>query len=103
MSVHPLNLNYVTQFLQSDGSWLYIDSVLAAMQQAGSYDGPDRRFNLWSKKFRSYVDQEERRMHEVLESVSHHIDDENTLTLVIGSMRPEQVYSHGNNVDQAVD
>ena len=90
-NVLPVNRSYVNEFAQSNGIWTYVDSILAGIQDTANYQGSDRRFNLWTKKFRSYVDAEESRMYDVLQQVNHHIDDENTLTLVVGRARPEQV------------
>jgi hypothetical protein len=43
------------------------------------------------EKFKDYVFAQEKRMKKVLELLNYNIDDENTLTLVAGTGRPEQV------------
>jgi hypothetical protein len=43
------------------------------------------------ERFKDYVFAQEKRMKKVLELLKYNIDDENTLTLVAGTGRPEKV------------
>lgn len=87
----PVNRQRVYNFLQQ---FPYVDQLLAGIRQANhekSYSPHSRQSKLWAENFRSYVDSEERRMYDVLRRVSHHIDDESTLALVVSKTAPEQV------------
>ena len=86
----PVNRQNVTAFLRQIS---YVDEALAGVLQAanGSYYLRDPRYNLWTEKFKSYADQEELRMYEVLKRVGHYIDNESTLSLIVGDTVPEQV------------
>lgn len=88
----PVNRRLVLSFTQSISVWSFIDSMLAGIQQAGYAETQGYWFNLWRERFKSYVDQEERCMDDVLTRLSYYIDAENTLPLVVGRFaRPEQV------------
>lgn len=67
-----------------------IDYVLADLQDVGSLED-ENKSSLWSKRFKGYVDREERRMDEILKGISYNIDAQNTLVLVVGRARPDQV------------
>lgn len=91
--VLPVNRYALAKFSQSDDIWRYIDSILAGIEQAGLAEDSDAKFNLWSDKFKSYVEKEETRMDETLRTLSYCIDAENTLSLIVGRYsRPEQVW-----------
>lgn len=90
--VLPVNRYPLAKFCQSVDIWRYVDSILAGIGQAGLAEDSDAKFNLWSDRFKSYVEKEETRMNETLRTLSYCIDAENTLSLIVGRYsRPEQV------------
>ncbi|TCD61202.1 hypothetical protein EIP91_008790 [Steccherinum ochraceum] len=88
--VLPANRKYTNEFNQSDAVFYYIDFILAGIQESGNIEAGQRKFSLWNRRFKSFVDHEERRLDEVLSKVCYQIDDENTLALIVGHARPEQ-------------
>jgi hypothetical protein len=86
----PSNRRQINSFLES---WplRFVDDMLAGLHDAENWDDLDwDRHPLWIK-FKDYVIEYERRMEQVLKTVSYNLDDENTLNLVTRGGRPEPV------------
>ena len=90
-NVLPVNRRYIHKLCELNLHWEILDSLLAGIGDRRVADVGAFGRDTWQWQFRSYIDEEERRMHEVLQRLGYTIDDENTLTLVVGRRRPEQV------------
>lgn len=86
----PANRKVVNGFVNSF-SLRFIDDLLAGLREPSSHDGIDWDNSSLFAYFKGYIVEQEDKIEKVLRTVTYHLDDENTLTLVTGGGRPEKV------------
>jgi hypothetical protein len=88
--VLPANRHTCGSFIASDAI-NFIDDILSSLNLNTTYDDVDWEHDFIFGQFKQYVFSEKRRMGKILADFRYNIDQENTLTLVTGSGRPETV------------
>jgi hypothetical protein len=88
--VLPANRRVCGDFIASDAI-NFIDDILSSLDDTSMYDDIDWDRNFMFGQFKHYVFSEQRRMGKMLADLRFNIDQENTLTLVTGGVRPETV------------
>lgn len=65
--------------------------ILQAFKSTYNTDDSENLSALWERKFKSYIIEEELRMHRVLKDIDYTIDDDSSLKLLVRDALPEQV------------
>lgn len=88
--VIPANRSTVDAFMTGLGV-RFVERVMCGLRQPHVMDHVDWDHDPLLNHFREYIDKKEERMREMLQAISYHIDEQNTLGLVTGYTQPEKV------------
>jgi hypothetical protein len=86
----PSNRRICGDFIHSEAV-KFLDDILSSLEDTSMYDNIDWEHHSIFGQFNQYVFSEQRRLKKMLVDLRYHIDQENTLTLITGSARPETV------------